>query len=175
MVAGLSAAEQGSSPSLPPSGLLLLCVPAGAQKGGPPCWHAVPTDAPSGPSPHARNLPSLAVTLGGWGLLSSGKLLAASLPGSLCGWDPSESHCGGEGKSHENIWSGGGGGWEEGFQMGLQDSTSGKVLQPGSGELSSLSCPRAGWGPCLSPCPSPGLSSLTGTQCSSSNTVRFLP
>lgn len=36
----MSAAEQGLCPSPPPSGLLLLCVPGGAWKGGPRCSRA---------------------------------------------------------------------------------------------------------------------------------------
>lgn len=46
--AGAPAAEQGWSPSLLPSGLLLLCVLGAARKGRPPCLHAVPRDAPLG-------------------------------------------------------------------------------------------------------------------------------
>ncbi|KAF3828470.1 hypothetical protein GH733_004924 [Mirounga leonina] len=51
---------------------------------------------------------TLSVTPGGWGLLSSGKLLAVSLPGSFHGWDPTESLAvEGEGKSQGDIWSSG--------------------------------------------------------------------
>ena len=65
--------------------------------------------------------PTLWVILGGWGLLSAGKLPVASLPGSFHGWDPSESYREGEGRSR-NIWTQAeqGRGLEGGFQMGLQ-------------------------------------------------------
>ena len=80
--------------------------------------------APSWSNPCAWNLPTLWVIQGAWGLLSTGKLPAASLPGSFRGWDPSESYCGGEGRGEVRGTSGAqaeqGRGQEGGFWMELQ-------------------------------------------------------
>lgn len=133
-------------------GMLLTCLGEHTPYRGAPYWRLAPG---SRCRLCAWSPPTLSAIPCGRGLLSSGKLPAASLPGSFHGWDPTESlTVEGEGKvrrtsgtqaEHLDSTTMRGPG-EETSSWGDGGGASGKVLQPGPGDPAVPSShPRAAW------------------------------